>query len=39
MYNIQLLELLEQVLGDGYKLKNGEIAFYCKFCNLLIIVI
>jgi DNA primase len=33
MYNTHLLELLEQVLGNGYKLKNGEIAFHCKFCN------
>ena len=33
MYNTQLLELLEQVFGNGYKLKNGEIAFHCKFCN------
>jgi DNA primase len=33
MYNTQLLELLEQVLGNGYTLKNGEIAFHCKFCN------
>ena len=33
MYNEQVLELLQQVLGNGYKLKNGEIAFHCKFCN------
>ena len=33
MYNTHLLELLEQVFGNGYKLKNGEIAFHCKFCN------
>ena len=33
MYNYELLELLEQVFGNGYKLKNGEIAFHCKFCN------
>ena len=33
MYNYELLELLEQVFGNGYKLKNGERAFHCKFCN------
>lgn len=33
MYNTHLLELLEQVFGTGYKLRNGEIAFHCKFCN------
>ena len=33
MYDTHLLELLEQVFGNGYKLKNGEIAFHCKFCN------
>jgi DNA primase len=33
MYNTHLLELLEQIFGNGYKLKNGEIAFHCKFCN------
>jgi DNA primase len=33
MYNNHLLELLEQVLGSGYRLKNDEISFHCKFCN------
>ena len=33
MYNYNLITLLERVLGNGYKLKNGEIAFHCKFCN------
>ena len=25
--------LLEQVLGSSHRLRNGELAFYCKFCN------
>ena len=33
MYNYNLITLLEKVLGNGYKLKNGEHAFYCPFCN------
>ena len=33
MYNYELLDLLEQCLGNGYKLANGEVAFHCKFCN------
>lgn len=33
MANYELISSLEQVFGNGYKLKNGEIAFYCKFCN------
>ena len=26
-------QLLEQVLGSSYTMKNGEYAFFCKFCN------
>ena len=26
-------QLLEQVLGSSYTLRNGELAFFCKFCN------
>jgi len=26
-------QLLEQVLGPSYAMKNGEYAFHCKFCN------
>ena len=33
MYNYELVALLEKVLNKGYQLKNGEIAFYCPFCN------
>jgi len=33
MYNLQLLTILEKVLGKSYQLKNGENAFYCPFCN------
>ena len=30
---IVVQQLLEQVLGSSYSMKNGELAFYCKFCN------
>ena len=34
MENRQSLQpLLEQVLGNSYTLRNGELAFFCKFCN------
>jgi DNA primase len=33
MYNLQLLTILEKVMGKSYQLKNGEHAFYCPFCN------
>ena len=33
MYNLQLLTILEKVLGKSYQLKNGENAFYCPFCH------
>ena len=33
MYNLQLLAILEKVLGKSYQLKNGENAFYCPFCH------
>jgi len=26
-------QLLEQVLGPSYTMRNGEYAFHCKFCN------
>lgn len=29
---LQLINLIEQVLGNGRKLKNDEIAFRCPFC-------
>ena len=33
MYNLQLLAILEKVMGKSYQLKNGENAFYCPFCH------
>jgi len=33
MSNYELTTLLEKVLNKGYQMKNGEIAFYCPFCN------
>ncbi len=33
MYNLQLLTILEKVLGKSYQLKNGENAFFCPFCH------
>ena len=33
MYNLQLLAILEKVLGNSYQLKNGENAFYCPLCH------
>ena len=33
MYNLQLLTILEKVMGKSYQLKNGESAFYCPFCH------
>jgi len=33
MYNIELVALLEKVLGKSYQLKNGEHAYFCNFCN------
>ena len=33
MYNLQLLTILENVMGKSYQLKNGEHAFYCPFCH------
>jgi len=33
MYNLELVTLLEKVLGKSYQLKNGEHAFFCSFCN------
>ena len=33
MYNLQLLTILEKVLGKSYQLKNGENSFYCPFCH------
>jgi DNA primase len=33
MYNLELVTLLEKVLGKSYQLKNGEHAYFCNFCN------
>jgi len=33
MYNLQLLTILEKVMGKSYQLKNGENAFFCPFCH------
>jgi DNA primase len=33
MQNNQLIEILNRYLGAGYNLKNGEVAYHCKFCN------
>ena len=30
---LSVQHLLEQVLGSSYTLRNGELAFFCKFCN------
>ena len=30
---MELLRILENVLGGGKKLRNSEIAFHCPFCN------
>jgi len=33
MVNNQLLNVVERVLGNGYKLRNGEYQFFCSECN------
>jgi transcription elongation factor Elf1 len=30
---MELLRILENVLGTGKTLRNNEVAFYCPFCN------
>ena len=30
---MELLRILENVLGNGKKLRNNEVAFHCPFCN------
>ena len=33
MYKYELVTLLEKVLMKSYRMKNGEHAFHCPFCN------
>ena len=30
---MELLRIIENVLGTGRKLRNNEVAFHCPFCN------